>query len=58
MVFLMGVSFTITAITLGSDFINILKASLLPSLTTENTFIVIALVGTTVVPYNLFCTPR
>ena len=54
MVFLMGVSFTITAITLGSDFINIIKASLLPSLSTENTFMVIALVGTTVVPYNLF----
>ena len=54
MVFLMGISFTITAITLGSDLFNILKASLLPSLSTENTFMVIALVGTTVVPYNLF----
>jgi manganese transport protein len=54
MVFLMGVSFTITAMTLGSDLLSILKASVVPSLTTENTFLVIALVGTTVVPYNLF----
>lgn len=54
MVFLMGVSFAITAVALGPGLLPLLKAILLPRFNAESTLTVIALVGTTVVPYNLF----
>jgi manganese transport protein len=54
MVIVMGLAFTLTAVSLGPEALTVLKAAVLPSLNADNTFMVIALVGTTVVPYNLF----
>jgi len=54
MVLVMGLAFSLTAVSLGPHVITVLKAAVLPSLNADNTLMVIALVGTTVVPYNLF----
>ena len=54
LVIIMSLSFVITAILTKPDFIAILKNSFVPSLPGESILTVVALVGTTVVPYNLF----
>ncbi|MEK9912328.1 MAG: Nramp family divalent metal transporter [Flavobacteriaceae bacterium] len=54
LVVLMGISFLITAIYLGPGILTLLKAAFIPTLKGSNTLMIVALVGTTVVPYNLF----
>jgi Mn2+/Fe2+ NRAMP family transporter len=53
LVFLMSVSFLTTLIIIKPDFLSILKG-MIPSFPKNSLFLVLALVGTTVVPYNLF----
>lgn len=54
LVLLMSISFLITAILTKPDIIQMLKGMIIPTVTSENILTIIALVGTTVVPYNLF----
>jgi len=54
LVILMSLSFLVTAIITKPDFGAILKAIVVPKLPKEGLFMVLGLVGTTVVPYNLF----
>lgn len=54
LVLFMSVAFIITAIVTKPDFIGVLKGSFIPSFPDDSILIIIALVGTTVVPYNLF----
>lgn len=54
LVILMSVAFVLTAIMTKPDVIGLLKGMLVPSLSSEKLLMVMALVGTTVVPYNLF----
>jgi Mn2+/Fe2+ NRAMP family transporter len=54
LVALMSLSFLITAFLVKPDIIEILKGLLIPSTSSADILTVIALVGTTVVPYNLF----
>lgn len=54
LVILMSCSFMITAILTQPDWGLIFQSALLPEFETDQLFMVIALVGTTVVPYNLF----
>lgn len=51
---IMGVSFLICAIMTKPSFFDILKGAFVPTMPEGGLFTVIALVGTTVVPYNLF----
>lgn len=54
LVILMSFSFLITAILTKPDVMEILKGLFVPTFSNESILTVIALVGTTVVPYNLF----
>jgi Mn2+/Fe2+ NRAMP family transporter len=54
LVIIMGISFIATAAMIGPDFKSIFKGLFTPVVTTANIYTIIALVGTTVVPYNLF----
>ena len=54
LVLFMSVAFIITAIVTKPDFIGVLKGSFIPSFPDDSILTIIALVGTTVVPYNLF----
>ena len=54
LVVLMSLSFIITAIITKPDFGKIISGILIPSLPKASLLTIIALVGTTVVPYNLF----
>ena len=54
LVVLMSVMFLVTAVAVGPDWSQILKGTLRPSLPTGSMLVAIALIGTTVVPYNLF----
>lgn len=54
LVLLMSVSFLITAVLTQPDLIAVIKGIVTPRLPDESLLTVIALVGTTVVPYNLF----
>jgi Mn2+/Fe2+ NRAMP family transporter len=51
---LMGVAFLITAVMLKPSLAPLLRGSLIPSLPVNSGLLVLGLVGTTVVPYNLF----
>ncbi len=53
LVFLMSLSFLITFIIVKPNFLSMLKGTL-PSFPDKSLYLVLALVGTTVVPYNLF----
>lgn len=53
LVAIMGFSFLTTAIIVHPDFKNILK-SFIPSFPSNSFYYILALIGTTVVPYNLF----
>ncbi len=53
-VILMSLSFLITAILTKPDIILLLKSLFIPTIPEEGILTIIALVGTTVVPYNLF----
>lgn len=54
LVILMSLAFVLTAIMTKPDIIQVFKGMLLPGLDPEKLLTVMALVGTTVVPYNLF----
>ena len=54
LVAVMGVAFLVTAIRLGPDLGELLRGLLVPSIPVGGTILVLGLVGTTVVPYNLF----
>lgn len=54
MVALMALVFVLTAIMVRPDLSAMLNGLVVPKLPSKNTLIVIALVGTTIVPYNLF----
>ena len=54
LVLLMSVSFISTMIIIGPELLPILKGMFIPSLPAESVFMLIGLIGTTVVPYNLF----
>lgn len=51
---LMSLSFLVTAFLTGPNWTELLKGLLIPSFPAESTFTIIALIGTTIVPYNLF----
>jgi len=53
LVFLMSVSFLMMVIIIKPNFISILKG-IIPSFPKNSLFLILALIGTTVVPYNLF----
>ncbi len=50
----MGLAFFLTAVKLGPEPSALVRGTLLPSLPPGSPFLVMALIGTTVVPYNLF----
>lgn len=54
LVILMSLSFLITAIVTKPDFIEILKGAFIPKSPEGSLLTIIGLIGTTVVPYNLF----
>ncbi|MFQ5629215.1 MAG: NRAMP family divalent metal transporter [bacterium] len=51
---LMGIAFMATAIVLGPSVVGVFKGSLLPSFPENSGLLIMGLIGTTVVPYNLF----
>jgi manganese transport protein len=50
----MGVAFVLTAIRLGPDLVELIGGLAIPRIPAGSTLLVLGLVGTTVVPYNLF----
>jgi len=54
LVVLMSLSFVLTAIITKPDFVEILKGAFVPSSPERSLLTIIGLIGTTVVPYNLF----
>ncbi len=54
LVILMSMSFVITAIVTKPNLISVLKGVFIPKFPKDSLFTIIALIGTTVVPYNLF----
>ncbi len=51
---LMGVVFVFIAFSLDFSFFHVLKSSMHPTLPVDSEFLVMGLIGTTIVPYNLF----
>ena len=54
LVAVMGVAFLVTAWRLAPDWLSIFRGALIPSLPEGSGLLILGLVGTTVVPYNLF----
>ncbi|WP_461533513.1 Nramp family divalent metal transporter [Sinomicrobium sp.] len=54
MVLVMSMSFILAAVIIKPDMVAIVKGLFIPEISEENTLTVIGLIGTTVVPYNLF----
>ena len=54
LVLIMSVSFVLTAIITRPNLIEVVKGALVPSLPEKSLLTIIGLIGTTVVPYNLF----
>jgi len=54
LVALMGIAFVVTAVRLGPDILDLLTGLVIPRIPMGSTILVLGLVGTTVVPYNLF----
>lgn len=54
LVILMSISFLITAIVTKPNFLEIIKGMLIPKFPEKSLLTIIGLIGTTVVPYNLF----
>lgn len=54
LVSLMSISFLVTAFMIGPDILKLIKGLFVPNISEKSVFTVLALVGTTVVPYNLF----
>lgn len=53
-VVLMSLSFLMTALATRPSLIEVFKGLLLPSVSSDNLLMVVSLIGTTIVPYNLF----
>jgi manganese transport protein len=54
MVVIMGASFIATAIAIGPDFKEVFQGLFKPQINSDNILTIVGLIGTTVVPYNLF----
>jgi len=54
LVIVMSISFFITAIMTKPDIINLLNGMFKPKINSDNLIIILGLIGTTVVPYNIF----
>ncbi|MDH5475805.1 MAG: Nramp family divalent metal transporter [Cyclobacteriaceae bacterium] len=54
LVLLMSFSFIVTAIITKPDIVEIVKGMMIPTIPENSTLIIIGIIGTTVVPYNLF----
>lgn len=54
LVLLMSISFITTTIIIGPELLPILKGMFIPSMPSGSLYMLIGLIGTTVVPYNLF----
>jgi manganese transport protein len=54
LVVIMGISFIATAIAIGPDMHQIFKGLFTPQINSKNILAIVGLIGTTVVPYNLF----
>lgn len=54
LVLVMSISFLVTAILTKPDILAMLKGTFVPTIPENSIFIIIGLIGTTVVPYNLF----
>jgi Mn2+/Fe2+ NRAMP family transporter len=54
LVAVMGLVFLVTAVRLGPDLVELARGLLIPRIPAGGTVLVLGLVGTTVVPYNLF----
>jgi NRAMP (natural resistance-associated macrophage protein)-like metal ion transporter len=54
LVVIMGISFVATAIVIGPDVQQIFKGLFTPQINNKNILTIVGLIGTTVVPYNLF----
>jgi Mn2+/Fe2+ NRAMP family transporter len=54
LVAVMGIAFLVTAARLAPSPLELLRGTLVPGLPSESSLLVLGLVGTTVVPYNLF----
>ncbi|XLS30648.1 Nramp family divalent metal transporter [Flavobacteriaceae bacterium M23B6Z8] len=54
LVVVMSLSFILTAILTGPAFVEVLKGMLIPRMPKDSLLTIVALVGTTIVPYNLF----
>ncbi len=54
LVLMMSLAFILTMFMIGPDILSILKGMFIPSMPAEAVFMLIGLIGTTVVPYNLF----
>ncbi|MFC1730531.1 Nramp family divalent metal transporter [candidate division KSB1 bacterium] len=54
LVFLMSLCFIVTAVIIGPDVTALLSGVFIPRLSGESVYIALGLVGTTIVPYNLF----
>ncbi len=54
LVALMGLSFIMLAFTSQYSFTSVLKASIEPSVPTNSILLILGLIGTTIVPYNIF----
>lgn len=54
LIFVLAVIFVITAIMVGPDLLGLLKGMFVPTIPDDALLTTIALIGTTVVPYNLF----
>ncbi len=50
----MGLAFVVTAVRLGPDVLDLVTGLVIPRIPAGSTILVLGLVGTTVVPYNLF----
>ena len=54
MVLLMSIVFIVTAASVGADAGELLRGSVVPSVPPQSAVVILGLVGTTIVPYNLF----
>ncbi|WP_339685528.1 Nramp family divalent metal transporter [uncultured Nonlabens sp.] len=54
LVVIMGASFIATAIAIGPDFKEVFQGLFTPQINSDNILTIVGLIGTTVVPYNLF----
>lgn len=54
LVLIMSIAFIVTAIVTKPDVLGVLKGSFIPTIPADSLLTIVALVGTTVVPYNLF----